>query len=172
MRGKRLPKWPITRDHPDWPTCKCGCGTPVGAWKKGSVANGILPGQPYEYARGHTSRRAKWRDGLKECRECGEYKPPEAFNRKANGQGLTSDCKECVNTANAAWREANPEKRAAWQRAYTDANREKKAATTAQWRKDNPAWAAENGRRTRMTYRARKGEGVRGARRPAHRART
>lgn len=155
MRGRSLPKWPVAPGDPGWPTCKCGCGEPVKPRPKGSVKDGTLPGQPFDYKRGHTSRAQPWLDGLKRCGACEQFKSSDAFRMKQCGS-LTRDCGRCLDARNAEYRRLNPDIIAANHIAYREAHREQYAQRARDWRRANPEWASTLGRRTTSTYQARK----------------
>jgi 5-methylcytosine-specific restriction endonuclease McrA len=155
-RGKRLPQWPIKPGDPDWPTCKCGCKTPVNAWAKGNAEKGILKGQPYEYARGHHGRMSE-RDGEKKrCNKCGEMKLLSDFDRRGPGKPLKHECRECTRQTHKEWRDTNRESWLAQQKEYRDANKELVLERINRWREQNPEASRALGRRSRSTYRARK----------------
>lgn len=154
MRGRSLPKYPLTPDDPLWPTCKCGCGEPVKPRPKGSVKDGTLPGEPFDYRRGHTSRIPEWRNGRKRCGACGEFKPPSEFH--ANGGRLKSVCDACKKAYNAAYRQANRERLTSNDRAYGEANRERINARIEEHKRANPETYRPIGRRRSSARRARK----------------
>lgn len=56
---------------------------------------------------------------LKRCSKCGEAKAPEDFYAGRN------DCKGCHRVKVKAWREANPERRRAYKRAYAKTEKHK-----------------------------------------------
>ena len=65
----------------------------------------------------------------KACTKCGETKPLDQFHRRKDSPGgRRAYCKECRNAQTAAWREANPNRRADYM---------------AAWRKANPNYKAE-----------------------------
>lgn len=154
-RGQRLPRWPIQPGHPDWPTCKCGCGESVGAHHRGIVAKGILNGQPHEYRRGHTGRAQPWRNGQKRCATCEQFKDPSAFRVKSTGS-LTRDCAACLDVLNSAWRARNQTRLYAQQRVYRETNAEMIRARIKAWREKNPDKARALSRGTSASRRARK----------------
>ncbi|MEU3599868.1 HNH endonuclease [Streptomyces sp. NPDC006798] len=58
-------------------------------------------------------------EGFKKCPGCGEEKHQEEFyNSKSTVNGKLSRCKTCVDATNKEWREANPEKVIAAQKAW------------------------------------------------------
>lgn len=62
----------------------------------------------------------------KACTQCGVAKPLAAFHRrKASKFGRSAACKECRAARQRAYYEANREKVAAYDRAYYESNREK-----------------------------------------------
>ncbi|KAB2321304.1 hypothetical protein F8A86_05330 [Betaproteobacteria bacterium SCN1] len=62
---------------------------------------------------------------MKQCKRCGEQKPLEAFSkRKASKDGLHYYCRECNSPLLKAYSEANRERKAAYDKAYYEANRE------------------------------------------------
>jgi hypothetical protein len=63
---------------------------------------------------------------LKQCPKCKEYKTLDLFhNDKFKKDGKHRYCKSCNTARSRAYREANPEKVKAYQRAYDKANKEK-----------------------------------------------
>ena len=105
---------------------------------------------------------------MKTCNKCGESKPLEAYHKNQRmNDGKASACKECANEATRAsyfrhrenrlitcakWKDANPEKRAEHNRAYTKAHPERVRANGNKWAKANP----ENRIVRRQRYRASK----------------
>ncbi len=153
-RGKKLPKWPVKLGDPDWPTCKCGCGTPVGAYHRGIAEKGILSGQPHEYARGHSGRMHP-RDGdKKRCPTCETFKPLSEFGPRGPGKSLKHECRECAGKTHAKWRQENPEV----VRAYKERNREANAEKSRRWREEHPGYARQRGYTGTQTRRARQAE--------------
>lgn len=76
---------------------------------------------------------------VKTCTKCGVEKPTEGFHFSKGGvNGRSSQCKVCHYAANKAWSEANPEKR---------------RLTKARWQRANPdSIAAKNRRRRALKY--------------------
>ena len=101
---------------------------------------------------------------MKTCRECGQIKPVEDFNKdKCKRDGFRSICKVCeaayraknrdrIAVSEAAYKAANHEKVAATHAAYYAKTREKKASRMAIYRAENKekiaaqqaAWNAAN----------------------------
>jgi hypothetical protein len=101
----------------------------------------------------------------KRCSKCGIVKPIEQFSRQRqpNGQeGRRSHCKDCIKVSDAAYLQANYEKKKAYQSAYRLANyekarakergreerhrskpgyRERQAEWSKTWRAQNPGYA-------------------------------
>jgi 5-methylcytosine-specific restriction endonuclease McrA len=111
----------------------------------------------------------------KTCKKCGDTKPVAAFaKKKAAKDGLQTNCRACGAEQNAAWLEANRERKretcAAWyaankervlevQAAYYVKNRDTKLEYSAAWAKTNAdrrratnaAWYAANKSRSNAT---------------------
>lgn len=79
----------------------------------------------------------------KRCTKCGVEKPCEEFGLYREGRdGLRPDCRECAREAKRRWREANPQREAAYQRRWSKANPEKVAEYQRRWREVYPEKAA------------------------------
>ena len=77
---------------------------------------------------------------MKTCSQCLIEKPlTDFYAKKANQNGIQSECKVCHNARVAAARKANPEREKARVAAWSAANPGRVAATTAAWAKANPA---------------------------------
>jgi hypothetical protein len=84
---------------------------------------------------------------LKQCSKCKEYKELDLFsNHKSTKDGKQSYCKSCDTANHRAYREANPEKKAAYQRAYREENKEKAKAYWRAYYAANPEKVAEKNR--------------------------
>ena len=83
---------------------------------------------------------------VKTCSKCNEEKPLEFFGKDAQRKdGLRLHCKACAVAHDKAWREANKEKKAAINKAYREANKEKEAAySKAYWEANKEKEAARN----------------------------
>ena len=67
---------------------------------------------------------------MKTCTKCKETKPTTEFNKdKRNKDGLVNSCKACQKAYQKAYYEANREKRKASDKAYYEANRERRKAS-------------------------------------------
>ncbi len=74
----------------------------------------------------------------KTCTKCNVSKPVGAFTTHAGCRmGVRPDCKDCRTLILRRWSEANPEKTLGYQRAYREANREKKNACAKKWQKQH-----------------------------------
>ncbi|PAU90099.1 hypothetical protein CK505_12530 [Kocuria sp. WN036] len=88
----------------------------------------------------------------KTCTKCGVDKQLDEYTRdKRASDGRRSECKACVATRNAAYRDANREKVARWRASYRDANRETLRVRNAAYFAANPhiGWARAYRRRAR-----------------------
>lgn len=75
----------------------------------------------------------------KRCPSCGETKPFDAFGRNRSAKdGHQSSCKPCQSAAVLRSRAKHPEKFAAYQREYRDANTETRNAQSREYRKAHP----------------------------------
>lgn len=89
---------------------------------------------------------------MKYCTKCGETKPTTEYHKCASKRdGLLSNCKVCVNAANAKYRAANPEKVKAAISKWRAANRERVKERLAAYRGANlePHRIREHTRRAR-----------------------
>ena len=73
------------------------------------------------------------------CTKCGEEKAltKENFQPAKTKFGFTNQCKVCIAAKNKAWNEANKEKKAARNKVYNKANKEKNAAGKKVYREAN-----------------------------------
>lgn len=68
-------------------------------------------------------------DGLKRCTACKEAKARDQFHKQGNApDGLSYNCKDCVNENSRAWETANKERRAARSAAWYQENRDRQRA--------------------------------------------
>jgi ribosomal protein L20 len=75
---------------------------------------------------------------MKTCNKCGETKALTEFYKQRLGRdGLTAQCKGCINIRKKAFREANPEKVKAFQKAYRETNKEEIKARKKVYREAN-----------------------------------
>lgn len=72
---------------------------------------------------------------VKRCVRCREYVSVELFNRNAkSSDGLGAYCRPCAHATEKAWREANPERKRAGVTRWRHANPEKKKAIEDRYR--------------------------------------
>ena len=97
---------------------------------------------------------------MKTCTKCGAEKPIEMFYaRKKSRDGHTSECKECIKAATAAWAAANPERKKASLAAWNAENHDRKIANNYKWNAENPEkfsaskkkWVAANSEKIKNT---------------------
>ncbi|WP_143393542.1 hypothetical protein [Fimbriiglobus ruber] len=75
---------------------------------------------------------------VKTCTRCGDFKPLASFYRNIRAKDrLCSHCAECDNKKSARYRSINAERLKQKRKAYTDANREGRAAYYKKWREKN-----------------------------------
>jgi 5-methylcytosine-specific restriction endonuclease McrA len=94
----------VDREHDsEWPTCACGCGEPVKAYR----------GKPQRYLYKHRAQsRVPYKLGAPEkaCRKCGVVQPLVAYPcDKRSTDGRCSECRECRRERNRGYRERNPD---------------------------------------------------------------
>lgn len=78
-------------------------------------------------------------DGVKCCSKCGDIKPLDAFNKnRTRRDGLSRQCRKCVQVLQTAYRQNNREKCKAAIRRWRLNNPEKDKAAKARWLKNNP----------------------------------
>ncbi len=100
-------------------------------------------------------------EAIKRCSHCRETKPYDDYYKDKNYRtGLSPQCKSCHDKGVKLWREANPEKRKAidkaaknrtsvkqkreWSRRYVTEHRGECAARLRKYRSDNPERARAN----------------------------
>lgn len=75
---------------------------------------------------------------MKTCNKCGIEKELHCFGKnKAMKDGLHSSCKECINSINKAFAEANPKAKKEYSRKWIQNNKEKHSANNKQWIQNN-----------------------------------
>lgn len=75
----------------------------------------------------------------KHCTKCGTVQPIAAFSKdRSRKDGLSLWCKPCANASSKGWAKANPDKKAAGNRAHHRANPEKGSARFKAWKQNNP----------------------------------
>jgi hypothetical protein len=114
----------------------------------------------------HAIRRRSASSGqMKVCSRCGLEKPySEFFSRSGNKDGLRGKCKSCCGAQSKAWRDANADRKSAYDHDYYVANKEEiatynaarytankegYAARNQKWREQNPEKSKEGSRRRR-----------------------
>lgn len=76
---------------------------------------------------------------MKKCSTCGEEKPLDEFGARNNSEdGLTGQCKSCLNEKHQKYRDANREVVRKNSREYVRKHASKNASAAAKWRKKNP----------------------------------
>lgn len=116
-------------------------------------------------------------NNLKRCTKCGEFKPREAFNRRAaSSDGLQYECKACRLDYNRAWIAANEDHYRQYQELYRaqhaertrervrkwrNGNRVRVREYNKRWKKEHPERARETARRGTQAYRDRNRDLVR-----------
>jgi 5-methylcytosine-specific restriction endonuclease McrA len=104
-----------------------------------------------EAVRGH--RMSVYRDGLKRCSACGEWKPTtEYYSKSDNWDNLSHKCKVCKSVTRHTQYLKHREKRLREGRLAYRRNRERKLALGRKWRRENRAasraiWHRYNARR-------------------------
>jgi len=109
-------------------------------------------------------------EGTKRCSMCGEYKPITEFHRQTRGDGLAYRCKPCgrihlrqrrekdpetFREYGRRWHEANPGKKAAFDRRYYERNGDKIRAKVLERYYENHEQNLEAARRKRDADRPR-----------------
>src|SRR5271156_3833838 len=80
-----------------------------------------------------------YEQGLKECACCRRAKPPADFHTRRDGyKGLRGECRKCKNVATSARERRSPDKQAARQKRWCDANLDRAHAIAKRYRDRHP----------------------------------
>jgi hypothetical protein len=84
-------------------------------------------------------RDQRYEQGLKECSCCRRAKPLEDFHPRRDGyRGLRGECAKCQNVATSARERRSPDKQAARQKRWRDANPDLARAIAKRYRDSHP----------------------------------
>ena len=87
---------------------------------------------------------------MKTCTKCGEEKALSEYHKHKTGRfGVAPACNKCKAATDKKYREANKDKIAAWHKKYGEEKKEKIAANGKKYREDHPERKAATGKKYR-----------------------